>query len=104
MTIHVTGAACGGLRYGLLKKKGGTLLQNPPEDHVLEEGDRVVALSRSGAQILMQAQSLSFSSGRHPAQRKRIASETIFALMDVPWTLVAGMICWIRGLHFNTST
>ena len=36
-------------RYGLLKKKDGTLLQNPPEDHVLEDGDRVVALSRSGA-------------------------------------------------------
>jgi len=35
-------------RYGLLKKKDGTLLQNPPEDHVLEDGDRVVALSRSG--------------------------------------------------------
>ncbi len=38
-------------RYGLLKKKDGTLLQNPPEDHMLEDGDRVVALSRSGASV-----------------------------------------------------
>ena len=36
-------------RYGLLKKSDGTLLQNPPENHVFEPGDRVVALSRSGA-------------------------------------------------------
>ena len=44
-----TGRALGAVdRYGLLKKKDGTLLQNPPEDHVLEQGDRVVALSRSG--------------------------------------------------------